>query len=184
MSQRDITEEAMDLMELSSLSHMGLIGLAIILAGLIKIPKLELNIWNLIGRTIGRSINKEAMDQATKNYEEMNTRVDNFAKEMNAQIKGISDKVDDLEKAGELERVRFARQRILRFNDENLCGQKHSKEHFDEVLDDITKYEHYCNTHEDYKNDKAVLAIESIREVYKQCMKTHDFLTPIKKTED
>ena len=92
----------MDLMELSNLSQMGLIGLAIILAGLIKIPKLELNIWNLIGRTIGRSINKEAMDQATKNYEEINTRVDNFAKEINTQIKGISDKVDDLEKAGEL----------------------------------------------------------------------------------
>lgn len=151
-----IMEETMDLLELNSLAHTGLVGLAIILAGMIKIPKIELNLWNLIGRTIGRSINKEVMDE----------------------VKDLSSKVDELEKADELERVRFARQRILRFNDEILCGQKHSKEHFDEILDDITTYEHYCNAHEDYENDKAVLAIETIRDVYKHCLKTHDFLTP------
>lgn len=162
----------MDLLELNSLAQTGLFGLAIILAGMIKIPKVELNIWNWIGRTIGRSINREAMEQ-----------VDKFSKDMTARVDDLSKKVEDLEKADELERVRFSRLRILRFNDEILCGQRHSKEHFDEVLDDITTYEHYCNTHSDYKNDKAVLAIETIREVYKQCMKTHDFLTPIKSTD-
>lgn len=166
-------EDAMDLIEITNLTHMGLVGLAVILAGMIKIPKLEINFWNWIGRTIGRSINREAMEQ-----------VDTFSKKVTGQVDDISKKVDDLEKAEELERVRRARQRILRFNDEILCGRRHSKEHFDEILEDITKYEHYCNEHEDYENDKAVLAIESIREVYKQCMKTHDFLMPIKKTED
>ena len=163
----------MDLLEIINLTHMGLVGLAIILAGMIKIPKLEINFWNWIGRTIGRSINREAMQQVT-----------DFSANMTKQINDISKKVDEIEKIDELERVRRARQRILRFNDEILCGSRHSKEHFDEILDDITKYEHYCNAHEDYENDKAVLAIESIREVYKQCMKTHDFLMPIKKTED
>ena len=166
-------EDAMDLIEITNLTHMGLVGLAVILAGMIKIPKLEINLWNWIGRTIGRSINREAMEQ-----------VDTFSKKVTSQVDDISKKVDDLERAEELERVRRSRQRILRFNDEILCGQRHSKEHFDEILYDITKYEHYCNEHEDYENDKAVLAIESIREVYKQCMKTHDFLMPIKKTED
>lgn len=150
----------MDFLELNSLAQHGMIGLLVILAGMIKIPKIELNLWNLIGRTIGRSINKEVMDE----------------------VKDLSNKVDELEKADEIERVRFARQRILRFNDEILCGQKHSKEHFDEILDDITTYEHYCNDHEDYENDKAVLAIETIREVYKDCLKTHNFLTPKQKT--
>lgn len=163
----------MDLIEITNLTHMGLVGIAIILAGMIKIPKLEINFWNWIGRTIGRSINREAMEQ-----------VDVFSKKVTSQVDGLAQKVDELEKAEELERVRRARQRILRFNDEILCGRKHSKEHFDEILYDITKYEHYCNEHEEYENDKAVLAVESIREVYKQCMKTHDFLMPIKKTED
>ena len=139
----------------------GAIGILVILAGMIKIPKLEINIWNLIGRAIGRSINREVMD-----------RVNALAKE-----------VDELKKDEELERVRFARQRILRFNDEILFEKRHSKEHFDEILDDITLYENYCADHEDYENNKAVLAISTIKEVYKECLKTHDFLTHTKKKD-
>lgn len=139
----------------------GAIGILVILAGMIKIPKLEINIWNLIGRAIGRSINREVMD-----------RVNALAKE-----------VDELKKDEELERVRFARQRILRFNDEILFEKRHSKEHFDEILDDITLYENYCADHEDYENNKAVLAIGTIKEVYKECLKTHDFLTHTKKKD-
>lgn len=139
----------------------GAIGILVILIGMIKIPKIEINIWNLIGRAVGRSINKEVMN-----------KVDALAKE-----------VDDLRKDEELERVRFARQRILRFSDEILFDQRHSKEHFDEILDDITLYEHYCADHEDYENNKAILAINTIREVYKQCLKTHDFLTHTKKED-
>ena len=33
--------------------------IVVILVGLIKIPKLELNIWNWLGRAIGRSLTKE-----------------------------------------------------------------------------------------------------------------------------
>lgn len=139
----------------------GAIGILVILIGMIKIPKIEINIWNLIGRAVGRSINKEVMN-----------KVDALAKE-----------IDDLKKDEELERVRFARQRILRFSDEILFDQRHSKEHFDEILDDITLYEHYCADHEDYENNKAILAINTIREVYKQCLKTHDFLTHTKKED-
>ena len=53
----------MDFLELNNLAQHGMVGLLIILAGMIKIPKLELNIWNLIGRTIGRSVNKEVLEQ-------------------------------------------------------------------------------------------------------------------------
>lgn len=149
----------MDFLELNNLAQHGMIGLLVILAGMIKIPKLELNIWNLIGRTIGRSINKEVLEK----------------------VNHLSQEVDTLKKDEELERARQARQRILRFNDEILFEKRHSKEHFDEILDDIDTYEEYCRTHEDYENNKAVLAIATIREVYKDCLKTHDFLTHVKK---
>ena len=150
----------MDFLELNNLAQHGMIGLLVILAGMIKIPKLELNIWNLIGRTIGRSINKEVLEQVNR----------------------LSKEVDTLKKDEELERARQARQRILRFNDEILFNKRHSKEHFDEILDDIDTYEEYCRTHEDYENNKAVLAIATIREVYKDCLKTHDFLTHVSRT--
>ena len=149
----------MNLFEINHLAQGGVVGLLIVLIGMIKIPKLELNIWNLIGRTIGRSINGEVL----------------------AQVRRLTAEVDILKKEEELERARQARQRILRFNDEILFNKRHSKEHFDEILDDIDTYEAYCEAHEDYENNKAVLAISTIREVYKECLRDHDFLIYEKK---
>lgn len=149
----------MNLFEINHLAQGGVVGLLVILIGMIKIPKLELNIWNLIGRTIGRSINGEVL----------------------TQVKRLTAEVDILKKEEELERARQARQRILRFNDEILFNKRHSKEHFDEILDDIDTYEDYCAAHEDYENNKAVLAISTIREVYKECLRDHDFLIYEKK---
>ena len=88
----------------------------------------------------------------------------------------MSKELDTFKKEAELERVRAARQRILRFSDEILFQQRHSKEHFDEILEDIDAYEQYCDTHKDYKNNRAVLAIATIREIYKECLQSHDFL--------
>lgn len=151
---------------INTIAQYGAIGVLIILAGMIKIPKIELNLWNWIGRTVGRSINKEMMDQVN---------------DLQSEIKGMKTEIDTLKKEEELERMRQARQRILRFNDEILFERRHSKEHFDEILDDIDTYEEYCRTHEEYENNKAVLAIATIREVYKDCLKTHDFLTHAKR---
>lgn len=151
---------------INTIAQYGAIGVLIILAGMIKIPKIELNLWNWIGRTVGRSINKEMMDQVN---------------DLQSEIKGMKTEIDTLKKEEELERMRQARQRILRFNDEILFEKRHSKEHFDEILDDIDTYEEYCRTHEEYENNKAVLAIATIREIYKDCLKTHDFLTHAKR---
>ena len=137
----------------------GIVGLLVILAGMIKIPPIKINFWSWLGRLIGKAINGEVLE-----------RVNELATELNT-LKGEE----------ELERVRQARQRILRFNDEILHAQRHTKEHFDEILEDIDLYENYCREHEEYENNKAVLAIATIRDIYKKCLKEHDFLFYSKK---
>lgn len=149
----------MNIQQLIDAAQVGAIGLIIILLGMIKIPPLELNFWNWFGRMIGRLINGEVL----------------------AKVDQLSEDLETLRKQEELERVRQARQRILRFSDEILFAQRHSKEHFDEILENIDLYEKYCREHEDYKNSKAVLAISTIKEVYNECLQTHDFLTHTKK---
>ena len=68
------------------------------------------------------------------------------------------------------------RYRILRFNDEILHDQRHTKEHFDQILDDVTRYEKFCKDHPEYENNKAILAIENIKRVYKNCTDVGTFL--------
>ena len=132
----------------------GAVGLLIILAGLIRIPKIEINLWSLLARIIGRALNGEVLE-----------KVDNLT----------SDFEDHL-RIEEEERMKQARQRILRFNDELLFRTKHSKEHYDDVLEDINQYEEYCHEHPKYKNNKAHRAIENIRKEYDTHLQNHDFL--------
>lgn len=140
--------------QFDSIIQTGAAGLLIILLGMIKIPPIQVNFWGWLGRIVGKTINGEVLD-----------RVDKLAGD-----------VDQLRAKEELKDARHSRQRILRFNDEILFGQRHSKEHFDEILEDIDIYERYCHEHPDYENHRADLAIASIQEVYKSCLKEHDFL--------
>jgi hypothetical protein len=74
---------------------------------------------------------------------------------------------------------RYARQcraRVLRFNDELIRGLYHTKEHFDDVLGDMTEYNKYCEEHRDFKNEKAVEAMANIKRVYRICESTNGFL--------
>jgi len=144
----------MDLREIVELAQTGIVGFLIVILGTIRIPKLDLNFWSWLARSLGRAINKEEIEQLkklTRDFEE-HLRIE------------------------EKEKIRQARQRILRFNDEILFGKRHSKEHFDEILEDIDTYEKFCEGNPDYKNNKAMLAIRTIKEVYEECTKTHDFL--------
>lgn len=78
---------------------------------------------------------------------------------------------------GEALEAKNARRRILRFNDELLKNNtNHSKEYFDDVLDDTTEYLRYCEKNPDFKNGKATLAIENIERVYRNCMEKKSFL--------
>lgn len=149
----------MTLQQINDMAQVGGFSLLIILLGMIKIPHIEINFWKWLGRGFGRVINGEVLTQVAELKKDLN----------------------EFKKEAELERVRQARQRILRFNDEILFEKRHSKEHFDEILDDINVYERYCREHKEYENNKAVLAISTIKEVYQECMDTHDFLTYNKK---
>ena len=52
----------------------------------------------------------------------------------------------------------------------------HTKEHFDEILDDITSYERHCEMHPGYRNSKANMAISNIETVYQKCLAEKSFL--------
>lgn len=66
--------------------------------------------------------------------------------------------------------------RILRFDDEIRHGEKHSKEHFDQIIEDIDKYEDYCRDHPKFPNNKVVFAIRNIKNVYQKCTDEGTFL--------
>lgn len=78
-------------------------------------------------------------------------------------IKEVSERVD-------ANSATLARTHILRFDDELTNGIHHSKEYFQQTLEDVDTYERYCANHPEYKNNTCVLAIEHIRHIYSELL--------------
>lgn len=129
-------------------------GIVFLILAIIQISPIKLNPWTAIARWIGRAINGDVLHEVS---------------ELRQDVKKNKD--DDDEQWASLSRTH-----ILRFNDELLHGVSHSKEHFDQILIDISKYENYCKTHPYYLNNVANASIEHIKSTYKKCMDENKFL--------
>ena len=71
--------------------------------------------------------------------------------------------------------AKSARQNILRFDDELLAGEHHSREYFRSILEEIDNYEEFCRSHSDFKNSYTVEAEGHIRKVYARLLEGGDF---------
>ena len=123
-------------------------GVLVIVMTLVQIAPIKISPWSWLAKAIGKAMG-----------------LDRIEKKLDAHIE-----MDDRRTAD------GHRARILHFNNELLRDIDHTKEEFTEVLLEIDAYEKYCDEHPESPNNRAVLAIENIREVYKERLKRHDFL--------
>lgn len=130
-------------------------GLLILLT-LIEITPQKINPWkplSWVAKKIGNAINAELLAEV---------------KDLRAEVKKIKDNEDERNAIS-------CRSRILRFGDEILLGVEHSKEHFDQILDDIKTYNNYCDTHPEFENNKTVITTQVILETYHRLFVEHKF---------
>lgn len=136
-------------------------GIILILLSFIKIPKIEINLWQLIGKALSKGLTGSISDEL---------------KSLKDDIVGLSKRLDKHITKAEEEAVLTSRQRILRFSDEVTMGILHSREAYIEILSEIDKYEDYCMEHPHFPNNRCVLACANIKEVYKIRLDKNDFL--------
>lgn len=91
-------------------------------------------------------------------------------------LETLTEKIDKIQHTIDEREAVLSRTHILRFNDELYNGVQHSKEYFDQTLEDITTYDKFCDTHPEFKNARTVLASENIKETYKRLHAEHKFL--------
>ena len=129
-------------------------GLLVLLFSLVEIAPVKWNPWSALAKALGRAVNADLLKElsATKAALEEHIRLDD---ERNAD---------------------GHRAKILAFNTELLRGIDHTREDFIEVLAEIDKYESYCRSHPDYKNNRARHAVANIGRVYDDRLAKHDFL--------
>lgn len=136
-------------------------GILVIVLTLVQLTPIKINPWSWLAKTIGRAINSDVIKELDA---------------VKAQQTDIQNRLEEHIVSDDRRTIDAKRRAILNFNNELCRGERHTKEAFIEVLHDIDEYEAYCKVHEDYPNNRAICAIENIKETYKRTLKKGDFL--------
>lgn len=143
---------------LQNLTVMELAGrIALVISAIsivVQITPIKVNPWTWLARKIGKAINGDMMDE----------------------FKAMRKDLDAMKAEMEETNAKNLRTKIIRFASEIRVHQLHTKDYFDEVMDDITAYERYCDTHKNFKNNITVMSSELITKTYKKCLEENSFL--------
>ena len=139
-------------MTLSDIMTKG-VGVVLIASVVVQVAPIRIDPWTWLAKKIGRAMNGEMLSEIRTLRHDLSEHI----------------KIDD-ERDAELRRSR-----ILIFNDDLIHSRDHTQEHYVDILDDMTKYDKYCDLHPEFKNNRTVLASENIKSRYKSHMKHNDF---------
>lgn len=127
----------------------------IIVLSLVEVSKIKLNPWSALGKIIGKLLG----------------------------IESVSNKLDALEKKVDENQATTIRVRILHFEDELQSEKMHSKDSWDQVMDDIERYERYTSDHPKFKNNITVASIAHIKKMYSKLLEERAWTTTLNKEE-
>ena len=128
---------------------------------LIEITPIKINPWSWIATLIGKAINKDLFDKISN----LETKIDS-----------LETKIEQVEEGSVMRDIINSRNRILQFGDDLCHGLNYSKEHFEQILLDITNYNNYCSTHKEFKNHVTEHTTKVITRIYEKNLENDTFL--------
>ena len=134
---------------------------SIVVLTLFEVTPIKFNPWSWIAKIIGRALNGEVMK-----------KVDG----LQTELQSVKTDVSDIREEAKEREATNRRTRILEFGDEILHEVDYSKEHWDQILLDITAYENYCDDHIHYMNNVAKATIKHIKDKYQKHLQEDSFL--------
>lgn len=93
-----------------------------------------------------------------------------YADILNA-ISKLTEEVQDIRHDQRERDAVLARTHILRFNDELYNNIHHTREYFDQTIDDIKTYEKFCEENPEFVNGRTEQAARFIRDAYERLYK-------------
>lgn len=91
-------------------------------------------------------------------------------------LKRIEEKLDAHITADEKDNAKQIRTQFLVFADELSRGIRHSKEHFEAIIELVDDYDRYCKGNPDFPNSKARAAERLIKDTYQDRLRKNDWL--------
>lgn len=138
-----------------------IVAIVAIILGFIEKSGIKWNPYSQLLKLIGRGINSDLL----KKIEIVENNLSSFKTE-----------IDELKKDMKETAIINCRTQFTRFGDEIRHGEEHSKDHYDQTMLNITKYELYCQAHPDFANDVTEATAKLIKRDYQKRLENNDFL--------
>lgn len=155
-------------------------GIIAVLSVFIQITPIKFNPLSILLKWIGSMLNEGTMKEISEIKKEINgvnSKVDNLEQKVKEVKEDMTIRLDNADARSEENNVCVARARVLRFGGEVIRGINHTKEEFDNILDDMDCYEKYCKEHPDFENNKTVAISKRIKDAYSENLINNGFLS-------
>lgn len=134
--------------------------LAAIVMTIVQIAPIRIDPWSYVITKIGEFMNRSVLREIRKT---------------NDKVKSIENGLNALQEATQEREAINARRNIVDFGDSLFKDHYRSQDAFEQALDDIDFYEKYCLKHPEFKNNQTAITVNVIKEVYRDCLKRHEF---------
>lgn len=135
-------------------------GIAIMLLTIIQIAPIKINPWSWLLRIFGNAINTDLKKDIQAVRDEVAS--------LKTDLKNLQSTYDE-------DNAKRQRRHILTFADELSVGLNPTKEHFANILAEITKYELYCREHPEFLNHVTKSSAKFIIDTYNERLHTNNF---------
>lgn len=112
-----------------------------------------------------------------------NKDISDSVAELREEIQKMQSDISDMKKDASYQKEKYLedkandyRSKILRFDDELRVDTPHSYEFYTDIMETITKYEDYCKSHPNFKNERANSAIRHVMEEYDKAHRDNSFI--------
>jgi len=130
--------------------------------------------------SLAEKIKKMWDNRKSKKLDKISDKIDTMDSTVKADINNLEikfdSKIEEVNRKIDENDIKIKRGRILDFADSIRRGVNHSRESYIQILDDITKYNRYCDEHPEFENERTVLASQIIEESHKEKMKNNSYL--------
>lgn len=141
-----------------------IIVLLVVLSGLFKLTKIEINPLGWVLKTIGNAMTKDVR----KDLAELKLDTD-------TKLAELRNDLDKIEESNDLQTIRQIKTHVLNFANSCLNRTKHTKQDFDNIIRENEEYERLVAKY-GLKNDVYAEDFSFIMKVYHKCQDNGSFL--------
>ena len=147
----------------------------VLLSGLFKITKIEINPIGWIISSIGKLLTKSLRDDVDSKMTAIKQDLEAIDSRSVANCNKVNERLDKIEESNDMQTIRQIKAHVLDFANSCMNHRKHTKKDFDNIIDENTQYESlvtkYGLKNDVYKEDYAY-----IMKVYHYCQDNNCFL--------